>query len=429
MRQIVIKKSTQVITLAIVFIFALKFFQSTPFEALFFQLQAGFLGFTLFFLIGYIASYLVKRKRFNKVVLYYLLLIVILPFYGAYRAHDEFGQPFIYGYLTERGWLLLGAGIWLHYELTTKKMTFGTIESAFLFMAWVSLIVFSLLVLTFDPSQLQGAEEASKMVFDTEDRGVRFKFQTYFITFGAIYYFVKYSIEKSPKDLILLFLFLGYILFIVQGRTYMMTLAATFLLYYSFNYSLSRFVLTTIKLLLFLFFALIAIQILMPDYLERMGNLFAQMFTVFKGEESQDVSANARISASLIVVNYFEAHSLSIWLGTGSVSNQWNDGYSSIFGYFYPSDIGILGGLFVYGIAGLVFLFLIPLFITSQTLRMVSGKGDVFIMSLKYLLVLELLKSIQGSFYFVPIAYIIPLFILMAYFKLQERSHASQHTA
>ena len=209
----------------------------------------------------------------------------------------------------------------------------------------------------------------------------------------------------------------------------MMTLAATFLLYYSFNYSLSRFVLTTIKLLLFLFFALIAIQILMPDYLERMGNLFAQMFTVFKGEESQDVSANARISASLIVVNYFEAHSLSIWLGTGSVSNQWNDGYSSIFGYFYPSDIGILGGLFVYGIAGLVFLFLIPLFITSQTLRMVSGKGDVFIMSLKYLLVLELLKSIQGSFYFVPIAYIIPLFILMAYFKLQERSHASQHTA
>ncbi|MDD5322163.1 MAG: hypothetical protein PHD43_16440 [Methylococcales bacterium] len=428
MRRTVIKKNVQLITLAIVSIFTLKFFQSTPFETLFFQLQAGFLGLILFFLTGYTTTFLINRNRFNKVVLYYLLLIAILPFYSAYRAGIEFGQPFIYGFLSERGWLLLGVGIWFYYQLSTKRMTFATIESAFVFMAWASLIVFSFIILTYDPNQLESAEEASKLAEMTEDRGLRFKFQTFFITFGAIYYFIKSSIENSPKDFVFLFLFLGYILFIVQGRTYMMALAATFLLYYWFNYSLGRFTLTAIKLALFLFFALIAIQILLPDYLERMSYLFAEMFRVLTGEESQEYSANARLNASQSVLNYFEAHPLSIWLGTGSVSNQWNDGYKSIFGYFYPSDIGVLGGLFVYGIVGSVFVFLIPLVILIQTLRKVSVKGDIFIISLKYLLVIALVTSIQGSLYFAANMYIITLFVLLAYFKLQERLNVNQHT-
>lgn len=426
MTTITIRKITQIFTLTLVFIFSLKFFQSTPFEHLFFQLQAGFLGLLLLFLVAYVISILLTKKQFNKVILFYLLLIAIVPFYGAYRATNEFGQPFIYGFLNGRGWLLFGVGIWLYYVLVAKKITFDTMESAFVFMAWTSFIIYLLFILTFDPSQLQDSEEISMLVHNTEDRGLRFSFQTYFITFGAIYYFVRYSIRKNPIDLIFLFLFLGYILFVVQGRTYIMTLSATFLLYYWFNYSFSRFTLTVIKLLLFMLVALIVIQTIMPYYLDRMGDLFSQLFTVLTGQESHDMSANARIFESLIVFDYFDAHPLSIWFGTGNVSHQWNDGYDSIFDYFDPSDIGIIGGLFVYGIVGFIFLWLIPFVISVKTIKKVVNKQDTLIVTLKYLLIFLLVGSIQGSLYFSYVGYSIPLFILLAYLKIREKPYANQ---
>lgn len=428
MMTVSLKKGKQIATLAIVFIFALKFFQSTPLEALFFKVQAGFLGIMLLFLLSYVATIALNSGKANRVVLYYLMLIAVLPFYGAYRAGVEFGQPFIYGFLAERGWLLFGAGIWFFYILSTKKMTFATLEAGFVFMVWGSFVVFSLFILAFDPSQLQNSEEASKLVQMTEDRGVRFKFQTYFITFGAIYYFVKYSIKRNLLDLLFLFIMLGYIIFIMKGRTNMMLTAATFLLYYWFNYSLSRLAVIAIKLSLFLIFVLVAIQSFMPDYLEGMTHLFAQMFAVLTGEESEDMSANVRIYTSLIVFDYFDVHPLSLWLGTGKVSNQWNDGYDSIFGYFYPSDIGLLGGLFMYGMVGFVFLFLVPVALSIKTLKKVNNKENAFLVSLKYLLVLLLIGSIQGSFYFGFVAYSIPLFILLAHLKNQEKARANQCT-
>ena len=427
MKTISIRKSTQIFILAMVFIFSMKFFQSTPFERLFFQLQAVFLGLILLFLISYVVSTLIKEKKFNKVVLYYLLLIAIVPIYGAFVAMQTFGQPFIYGFLSERGWLLFGVGIWFYYVLVTKKISFETMESAFVFMAWASLIIFSLFVLTFDQSQIQSYQDAtegvSSLVNMTEGRGLRFKFQTYFITFGVIYYFVKYSFRKNPINLIFLFIFLGYIIFVVQGRTYMMTLAVTMLLYYWFNYSLSKFTLIIIKLLLFMLAALVVIQTIMPDYLERMGDLFLQMFTVLTGEESRDASANARIFQSLIVFEYFNAHPLSIWLGTGKVSHQWNDGYDSIFGYFYPSDIGVLGGLFVYGIIGFIFLWLVPFVISMKIIKKATDKHDIFVTTLKYLLVYALVGSIQGSLYFGYVGYSIPMFILLAYLKMWDKKN------
>jgi len=424
MTSISIRQSIQIIILAIVFIFALKYFQHTPLEEPFFRVQAGFLVLILLFLTGYIATTLVEKDRINKIMLYYIFLIVLVPFYGAYRAGVVFGQPFIYGFLSEREWLLCGVGIWLYHALVARKYTLQTMESAFVFMAWASLILFSVLILTYDPGQMQDAYKESGMLQITKYRGLRFRFETYFITFGAIYYFVKYSIKNNPFDLTVLLLFLGYILFVVQGRTYVMAIAATYLVYYWLNHSSSKLTLTMIKYSLFLIVAFMAIQALMPDYISQMGHLFLQMLKIITGEVSDDASANARIIASRIVFDYFDAHPLSLWLGTGSVSHQWNDGYRSIFGYFYPSDIGVLGGLFVYGLVGFVFLFLVPLIILIKTLKKITEKKDVFIVSLKYLLIFALVRSIQGSLYFEYVAYTIPLFILLASLKMQGNTNA-----
>ncbi|VAW48361.1 hypothetical protein MNBD_GAMMA03-392 [hydrothermal vent metagenome] len=415
------KKYIQIFTLVIVLIFSLKFFQNTPFETLFFQIQAIFLGFILIFLVLYMGSYLFNKEHPNAVVWYFLILIMIIPLYSAYRASMEFGQPFVYGFLSERGWLIIGVGVWLYAVLIKEKMTIATVESTFVIMAWASLLFFSVFILIFDPNQLQGgAYGESKMISATQDRGLRFKFQLYFITFGSIYYFVKYTINRNPKDIVLLLAFLAYVIFVVQGRTYMIFLGTTFLLYFWFNFSIDRLIPVVIKLIFLIFLSALFMQALMPDYIDRMSHLFVQMFEVLKGRESLDASANSRIFQSEIVYKYFERNPLSIFLGTGSISNQWHNGYNSIFGRFYPSDIGLLGGLFVYGIIGMIFLCLIPMIVTIRTIRLLSEENNVFIITLKYLLIYMLLKFVQGSFYFGVTGYIIPLFILLAYIKLRE---------
>jgi|GEM_PF-2011898 len=417
----------QIVLLVFVFVFSLKFFQSTPFERPFFKLQAVFLGIVLLFLMAYVLNILMKKNSVNRVVLYYLILITFLPFYSGLMAGAAFGQPILYGILAERSWILVGVGVWFYYVVTNEKVYIEVIRSSFIFMAWASLIVFIVVILTYDTSQLTrvGEKLRSGLVSMSAIRGVRFKFQNYFITFGTIYYFINHEIHKNVKHLVTLLLFLSYVVFVVQGRTYMLALAVTFLVYYWFNYPPSKLVIISIKLALFLLAALIAVHFLMPDYLDRMSYLFTEMFRVLTGTKSQEYSANSRILQSNIILQYFKVHPLSVWLGTGRVSHQWQGGYQSILGYFYPTDTGVLGGLFLYGIVGMIFILAIPLAISIRTLRKVPQKGDVFIMALKYLLVFEIVRAAQGSYYFGIVSYVIPLFILMAYTTLEERLHVN----
>ena len=140
----------------------------------------------------------------------------------------------------------------------------------------------------------------------------------------------------------------------------MIYLAVLFLYFYFINYNFRKFILSVVGMIFLLICVAILVQFFLPGFLENLVNNFSEMFTVLLGEESNDSSSNARIWTTLIVLDYFENHPLSLWFGTGRISNQWNGGYESFFGYFYPADIGLLGGLFINGIIGMLFLFIIP---------------------------------------------------------------------
>jgi hypothetical protein len=66
----------------------------------------------------------------------------------------------------------------------------------------------------------------------------------------------------------------------------------------------------------------------------------------------EDVSANARVLETLIAMPYVQKNP---WFGNGNISNQWQGGNEHVLGgYFHPSDIGIIGVLFMYGVTGLL---------------------------------------------------------------------------
>jgi hypothetical protein len=75
------------------------------------------------------------------------------------------------------------------------------------------------------------------------------------------------------------------------------------------------------------------------------------MHVVMTGKESSDISANARIFEIALAEPYVNKNTL---LGSGLLSNQWQGGFQDRLGYFHPSDIGIYGVIFAYGILGLL---------------------------------------------------------------------------
>jgi hypothetical protein len=69
------------------------------------------------------------------------------------------------------------------------------------------------------------------------------------------------------------------------------------------------------------------------------------------GQEGNDVSANARLAEIALATPYI----VESWLlGNGFISNQWNEGFKGVIGYFHPSDIGLMGVVFEFGAIGLM---------------------------------------------------------------------------
>jgi hypothetical protein len=136
-----------------------------------------------------------------------------------------------------------------------------------------------------------------------------------------------------------------------------------------------------------------------PESIAELSEKFQNAFTVvFTQQKTADPSANARIAETLIALPYIGKH----WLfGNGDLSDQFNGGYNGLFGYFYPTDIGIIGAVFVYGIFG-VGLFSVQFLLAmrySKRLRQEEKGNSIFIYSIQGFLVYYAIHSfVTGAF-------------------------------
>ncbi len=414
------KNYINIFLIMISLVFSLKFFQSTPIEKEFFRIHAIFIVWAASFLFLFVVSYLYRSKKLDGIIIFYILIMILLPVIAATRSLEVFHQPLLYGILSERNWFSIGAAIWFYHVLRNEIISIREFETTFVFLAWLSLLVFTTIAMTVDASTIDSLNADNSFVVDTENRGIRFKFQMYFITFGAIYYFIKFDQQKSLKYLFYTSLFLVYILMIFQGRTYIIYLALTFLLYYLFVYSLFKLMPRIALVSIFIFIIIIALNMINSSFIDNFVAMFDQMFSVLQGEKSTDTSANSRLIQSDIIINFFKFHPESMWFGTGAVSHQWRDGYEGLFGYFHPIDTGILGGTFVYGVLGIAVTTIYPL---SQALKVLSNKSqtnDTFLIALRFLLIFYVLGLLQGTFQFKYTELTIPLFILISISRLQN---------
>lgn len=409
-----------------IYFFGLKFFQSTPIEAT--MSVAHFLFLILMGSLVFLKQITKTQqsKGLNFYSIYFLSFIFIVPLWSMFRSNIALDQPYYYGFLSERGWLVICSGIVLHNIITSNPNRIKLIENLFIKFAFITLFIYSFIYLTFDLSQY----EEYKFVSESDLRGYRLKLNIFFINFGIIYSLIKFFDKKSVYNFFLFLVFFIYTLFVVQGRAHLLQIFLICTIYFimnQYNYSFARRVSNTTLLIFSTFFIFFFLFLLNPDFISNLVFSITQLFTVIGGNISYDASANSRIVQAIIAFDVINQNYDNLWFGVGKISKQWgynSDGLSYLFGHFYPADIGILGGVFQYGLLGLFFLWFIPIVICFKIIKKVPiSHNNRFIVSLKFLLIFYIISSFNtGNFFFTFQEIILIMYILLAFIDLENAS-------
>ncbi len=356
--------------------------------------EIWFVSVFLFLVVLYFPAQLKQGLRLSSLELYGTFLMISVPLISAFMANSEFGQPWGYGLLAQRGIVLVGCMMMFLHFYRKGKFSLEDVERALLWLAWLNLILCSAASLILDPNRFA---DMPTFVAGTEVGEGKFKFDITFIEFGFFYYAFSGFWQKSLRNSFLSLLFFGYFVFGAGGRTLLIVSLASYLFLIARWSSTPRFLLVLSKISILAF--LLGGVFYLTNH-ERFNFLYekfsASFMVVLTGEAGADPSANARIFESGIALPYVIKHWM---LGNGAISQQWNEGYRSLFGYFYPVDIGLLGVMYLYGIAGvLVFAYQFRFALRySRRLPRNGGKRGKLTSAIKGLLLLYAISSLASG--------------------------------
>lgn len=370
------------------------------------------------FIIYYVTYKLLNNKGFQDYELIIMFIAIFFPLFSTFRANIIFGQPIIFGLLKERTWITIISGVVIISQLSNNRWSVKNLQTAFLFLSWTSLILFLYLYLFADPSQFD-----KSFVLFPRYKLIHYNLSSYFVVFGLIYYFIKFIIQKKIKYLLLIMPLISFIVFFDKGRGLIVTIFITIVLiilsYKKFKIKNSALFITISLLLIIVIFSIFL------SSSSQSVNSFKEIFKSLNFDEiSLESSVKARIFQINTVMSFTIDHPDIIFWGSGGLSKHWEGGFSKQFFYFYPSDIGIIGVWFVYGLIGIIVV-LIQVFIVFAGKGSNSNNLDPFYNTLKYFLIFILIKSLlTGLIAINPATFVIPASI---YFWLRRNGESIEN--
>jgi len=309
-------------------------------------------------LVGIVVWYIFKHKHWfvtfgsvNYPILGYIVLTFTLP---AIFALVKFGQPLVYGLLEERRTLFLLIFFPLFHGLCVKnilpcelikyiKITAGLcILTAFMYY-------FGILRLNKEMF-FSNSDLIAKHAWDLR-YATRFRVGSLTIMFTALLILFQMSRSKiSLPSFVLLLASVFYIYFLDQSRLAMLFIFSTglFLWLTSIKFFMQSIVPITFSALVLMFLAIGTNALQAP----------IEKITFLLDDTSQPVEDRVRYKTSVIILHELMDND---FIGMGSLSNQWNSGFSSYYNKnFYLNDVGMLGLFYRFGILvfGIIFLYL-----------------------------------------------------------------------
>ena len=126
-----------------------------------------------------------------------------------------------------------------------------------------------------------------------------------------------------------------------------------------------------------------------------------------------------RLEELEIALKYIDKNPL---VGNGKVSGQWVEGgYNYFLGFFYASDVGIFGQIFMYGAIGATVLYFQFILALNYILKIKYIKRNVLLVTLKFFLLALALDSITNGYLTIYSAQSITALILVYHFYERDR--------
>lgn len=330
--------------------------------------------------------------RLNSVEVYCIALVFV-PVWSALAAHVVFGQPIIYGIVAFKDFYLFLGALHIYRSLRQGFITLRQLEFALVLLAWLALGYFYFATLFTDPSQwidtpLAGAN-------DLKGGGVYYRFNMTIVFFGAIYYTARAFVGRQWWALLPAMLFAGYVIFLRMDRTSMAVMLAGMLGAAVVHVPPVRVARVALLSALPALLAIVLLFQLAPDLVDRYERMFADAFGTVLGTGNEGGEVSVRVHESQIAERYIERRPLT---GNGRVSPQWSEGgYERFMGYFFPSDLGFLGLVFIYGWPVTFFLYLQFVLAAAYVLRVRGHRNNVFFITSKFLLLALSLDSLTNG--------------------------------
>lgn len=289
--------------------------------------------------------------HFTRFELYIYVLIIGDVLLAAWRARQVFRQPYIYGLLSQREIVLIAVWLLLSNLLRCRWLTFADIETSLIFLAWGTFVLYTSARLLLKPSDFvdYGEGFVTRPMIGVEPS---FKFQPYFLVFGGLYYAILGFRSGKARCYVLAFLLL-LVAPGSSGRGLVICVLITLVLFLYTVRGLLKATIFSARCASLAAILGVLVYAIAPDRVLSQMNSYSEAISVaLTGSAIGDPSANARIYETLAAVPYIQAHPL---LGNGVISHQWQGGSEmAMGGYFFASDIGLLGTVFSFGICGML---------------------------------------------------------------------------
>lgn len=337
--------------LFLLFLLSFRILLRTPIEKGVLLLEAGL----EVLLVGFTVVYLVSKafsKRISKFEVY-VLIVCLLPFLSSITAYYFFHQPLQFGLLAQRNFYLILTGLLLLVGLQKGWIKLNHIKTAMLWLSWTCLISYLLVNFTVNPVPFK---ESGFVGFNSLKGGYLFRFNMIFIVFGCIYYFISMLKRVKRWHFLWFLFFLGYLLFIRQDRTIVVSTLLVLVLTLLYQIRTKRGLYISLATLGLLILGGGALFLTRSEATRKVRDLYANSFNVLSNVGNSKATGNGSVRVSEIDIAW-KGIKRSPILGMGKLSNQYNDGFSGVYGHFYPADVGFVGVTYLYGLLGLLLFF------------------------------------------------------------------------
>jgi hypothetical protein len=255
--------------------------------------------------------------------------------------------------------------------------------------------------------------------------GCGFKFNTFFLAYAMMFYYIKAIIEDKKAWLLLSGIFFAYFLFFFQKRGIIIITGLTFIIILLTHTKPKQFIQYITIFFISGILMLGTVFIISQSKFDNLLNQYGNFIDILLGEETGEGSADSRLREIGTMLTFAEKNKFTWILGNGKWSDNWESN-PALLERFYPSDLGLLGTFFVYGIVGFLLVHIQFLFVIKWLRKKDFSVNPVIYQHIKFFLFYFYLRSIfTGGIFFASGPAITLFFLMLIYYVKKYNTHVS----